>query len=192
MKPFSAGSWLTLLVLMPALAFAGVTVIKGVEHKDWPDKYDPYYKKYTKRYFGPAFDWRWFKAQGIAESNLKPNASSAAGALGIMQILPSTFDDLRKKNPHFTNIKTPQWNIAAAIYYDRMLYKRWKKTHPGDDRIAFTFASYNAGHGRMQRIIKKIKAEGESANKWSAVEPHAPGETRHYVRKIKGLMKGGG
>ncbi len=37
-------------------------------------RYDPYFSKYTKRYFGPAFDWTRFKAQAIAESNLNPDA----------------------------------------------------------------------------------------------------------------------
>ena len=55
-----------------------------------PDDYDRLFRKYTKHYFGPHFDWRWFKAQGIAESGLRPNAHSSAGAKGIMQILPAT------------------------------------------------------------------------------------------------------
>ncbi|MCK5784786.1 MAG: hypothetical protein KAH06_10080, partial [Desulfobacterales bacterium] len=37
-------------------------------------KYDGYFSKYSKRYFGPGFDWRYFKAQAIAESRLKANA----------------------------------------------------------------------------------------------------------------------
>ena len=31
-------------------------------------RYDPTFRKYSRRYFGPAFDWRYFKAQGFAES----------------------------------------------------------------------------------------------------------------------------
>ena len=34
-------------------------------------KYDKYFSKYSKRYFGPAFDWRYFKAQAVAESPLE-------------------------------------------------------------------------------------------------------------------------
>lgn len=40
------------------------------------DRYDDTFSKYSKRYFGPAFDWRIFKAQGMAESNLDPKARS--------------------------------------------------------------------------------------------------------------------
>src|SRR5687767_16022184 len=39
-------------------------------------QYDDTFRKYSKRYFGPAFDWTHFKAQAMAESNLDPNATS--------------------------------------------------------------------------------------------------------------------
>ena len=42
-----------------------------VHSDNWTDEYDRHFKKYSKRYFGPLFDWHWFKAQSIAESNLK-------------------------------------------------------------------------------------------------------------------------
>ena len=49
------------------------------------------FQKYAKRYFGPAFDWGFFKAQGMSESGLDTAARSRAGARGIMQLMPSTF-----------------------------------------------------------------------------------------------------
>ena len=92
--------------------------------KSWSTKYDTHFRKYAKRYFGPNVDWRWFKAQGIAESALQHKARSAVGAKGVMQIMPATFAEIRKKNPQFVNINEPRWNIAAGIYYDRYLYKK--------------------------------------------------------------------
>ena len=38
------------------------------------ERFDPIFKKYTKRYFGVGTDWHWFKAQGMAESDLTPGA----------------------------------------------------------------------------------------------------------------------
>ena len=103
------------LLILPSLVLAGA--IKHVRHPHWTDKYDRYFKKYAKHYFGAGFDWRWFKAQGIAESGLRAGAVSPAGAKGIMQIIPTTFEEIRAKNPHFRNIDDPQWNIAAVIYF---------------------------------------------------------------------------
>ena len=48
------------------------------------ERYDDLFKKYGKRFFGPGFDWRLFKAQAMAESNLSPTARSHCGARGIM------------------------------------------------------------------------------------------------------------
>ena len=62
------------------------------------DKFDDTFRKYTKRFFGPGYDWKHFKAQGLAESNLRPDARSYVGARGVMQIMPGTYSDLRKKD----------------------------------------------------------------------------------------------
>ena len=58
------------LVVVPTLQ------ARPLQSDKWTDKYDRHFKKYSKRYFGPHFEWRWFKSQGIAESNLKPDATS--------------------------------------------------------------------------------------------------------------------
>ena len=67
-------------------------------------RYDDIFKKYSKRYFGAPFDWRFFKAQGIAESELNANARSWVGARGIMQLMPSTFAAIASKRPEFRSI----------------------------------------------------------------------------------------
>ena len=65
-------------------AFSALSVqARPVETEKWSDQFDRHFKKYSKRYFGPHFEWRWFKSQGIAESNLNENASSPAGAKGV-------------------------------------------------------------------------------------------------------------
>ncbi len=177
--------WFLLLVLLPGMAFAGMVHYVGDSY--WSDSYDGYFRKYTKHYFGPHVDWRWFKAQGIAESGLSPKASSPAGAKGIMQILPATYEEIRSKNPHFSHIEEPRWNIAAGIYYDRMLYRKWKKGLPTEERLTFAMASYNAGYRNVLRAFRRAQKAGE-VKRWDQVAKHAPGETRHYVRRIRRLM----
>lgn len=124
-------------------------------------KYDKYFSKYSKRYFGANFDWHYFKAQAVAESNLIAKAKSRVGALGVMQIMPRTFDEITRKQPGIKgNRKQPRWNIAAGIYYDRMIWKAWKAERPFQDRINFMFGSYNAGKGNILKAQKIADKKG--------------------------------
>ncbi len=151
----------------------------------WTRDYDAHFRKYTKRYFGPHFDWRWFKSQGIAESGLDPDATSEAGARGVMQIMPATYREIRKQNPHFLDVQQPRWNIAAGIFYDRQLYDKWRTPPPGEERLYFAFGSYNAGYGRIFKAFRQVPEDAES---WHAVRPYVPSQTRHYVNRIQRLM----
>lgn len=183
MRGFGHLVWLAL----PALVFAAAAD-PGVRDKVWTGKYDQHFRKYAKHYFGPHVDWHWFKAQAITESNLDPVARGPAGGRGIMQVLPSTFAEIKGRNPHFLNIDEPRWNIAAGIYYDRQMYRQWNRDLPFDERLAFAFGSYNAGPGRILKAYKRVKTEKGEVREWSEVAPHAPGVTRHYVKRIRGLM----
>ena len=58
------------------------------------DRYDQTFRKYSKRYFGVGYDWRVFKAQAMAESEMNPDAKSWVGARGLMQLMPSTYKDI--------------------------------------------------------------------------------------------------
>lgn len=163
-------------------------------------KYDVYFKKYSKHYFGPAFDWRYFKSQAIAESNLNPNAKSHVGAKGIMQIMPKTFEEIKYKNPSIKGTsKQAKWNISAGIYYDRTIWKLWKARRSFSDRLAFMFGSYNAGKGNILKTQKIAENNGMNPNVWSSIEKslfkvtgqHSK-ETIGYVKKInrvKGVLK---
>ena len=167
-----------------------------VTSRKWTSKYDQYFKKYTKRYFGAGFEWKWFKAQAIAESNLKANARSWVNAKGIMQLMPKTFHEIKKKNPSFVDINEPRWNIASGIYYDRQLYKKWRAERPFKDKISFTFASYNAGFRNIVKAQKTAKNHGLNENLWHNIKSVAPKvsgwrhkETVGYVDKITKMMK---
>ena len=186
-----------LLLWCILIAFPVVTMSaahKHVKHKHWTKKYDHHFKKNSKHYFGPNIDWHLFKAQAIAESSLNSKAHSKAGAKGIMQIMPRTYKEIKKKQAHFGNINEPRWNIAAAIYYNRQLYKRWKKKDiPLKERMNFTFASYNAGFNRVLKARKKLvtqnKEHPDAIKIWKKVSPLTPPETRHYIRRINHLMQ---
>jgi membrane-bound lytic murein transglycosylase MltF len=156
------------------------------------DRYDPYFRKYTKRFFGPAFDWRVFKAQGMAESGLDTAARSRTGARGIMQLMPSTFEAIQSKAPDLVSIDDPEWNIAAGIRHNRMLWRSWGEAATPADQRQFMFASYNAGRSTILRAQAVARASKLDPRVWPSVEAVAirvrrwrQRETLRYLRAIE-------
>ena len=155
-------------------------------------KYDPIFRKYTRRYFGVGTDWRWFKAQGMAESDLTPGATSRVGARGIMQLMPATYGQIQSALPQFGAIDNPEWNIAAGILHDRDLWTLYSRDVHETERWAFMFAGYNAGEGTINRARKAASAARLVDTTWPSIESVAPkverwryAETLDYVRKIR-------
>jgi membrane-bound lytic murein transglycosylase F len=156
-------------------------------------RYDDYFRKYSKRWFGAPFDWRYFKAQGLAESELNAKAKSFVGARGIMQLMPSTFAAIASKRPEFRSIDDPEFNIAAGIMHDRWLWTVWQKRTTEEERHRFMFGSYNAGEGPILRACIAARGDHLSDAEWASIERVAPKidrwryrETLGYVRKIDG------
>lgn len=170
-------------------AFRGADSTRAVRRDQ--SRYDDYFKKYSKRYFGAPFDWRYFKAQGLAESELNASAKSFVGARGIMQLMPSTFALIASKRPEFRSIDDPEFNIAAGIMHDRWLWTVWQKRTPDEERHRFMFGSYNAGEGPILRACIAARGDHLSDAEWASIERVAPKidrwryrETLGYVRKI--------
>jgi membrane-bound lytic murein transglycosylase F len=159
----------------------------SVDSPRWSSDYDAHFRKYSKHYFGPFFDWRWFKAQAIVESRLDPRAQSPAGAIGVMQLKPSTFREIRRTNPQWVAIHDASYNIGAAIYYDHYLYQRaaWSSLER-EERWLFALAAYNAG---PTGILRAWNQTPRPVRVWSQVSPQAPPETRAYVAQIARLWK---
>ena len=159
-------------------------------------KFDQYFSKYSKRFFGPQFNWRYFKAQAIAESRLKESATSRAGAKGIMQIMPRTFDEIRSKNAYIKgSMEDPRWNIAAGIYYNKEIWNKWKPKRTVLDKINFMFGSYNAGRRNIIKAQNKAEARGLDPDRWSSIENTLPTvtgrrsrQTIGYVSKINNIV----
>lgn len=141
----------------------------------------PIFKKYSAMY---GFDWLLMGAQAFQESRLDNSVKSSAGAIGIMQLLPSTASD---KHVNIPNIKDEENNIHAGIKYMAWLRDTY---FTGDnlseiDKVHFALAAYNCGPGKVKRIRRAAKEKGLSPDKWFFnVEYLAPKETRGYVANI--------
>jgi membrane-bound lytic murein transglycosylase F len=161
------------------------------------EEYDPLFKKYSKRFFGVAFDWRIFKAQAMAESGLSPDAKSGVGARGIMQLMPTTFREIQTRNPELECIDHPEWNIAAGIGYDRSLWRLWTENPTLEERRNFMLGSYNAGRGTLLRAQNTAREKLLDHCVWRSIAEVAPSvkgwryrETLQYVTKIEANLAG--
>ena len=162
-----------------------------------PVDYDDTFRKYSKRYFGPVFDWRWFKAQGMAESNLDATARSRVGARGVMQLMPSTFRAIRSENAELTWIDDPHMNIAAGIEYDRKLWLLWEADSVMEHRASFMFGSYNAGRSTILRAQSHARRSKLDPLVWPSIRKVAPQvprwrhrETLEYIERIEAARGG--
>jgi soluble lytic murein transglycosylase len=117
-----------------------------------------------------------------AESKFDPR-TSAAGAQGLMQILPETARFLAHKSGASTfttaDLATPQVNIAYGSYYLRYLLNRYG----GDTTLAL--AAYNGGETNVDRWIAGARSAG---HRLSTSEIPFP-ETRAYVVKVLGKQR---
>ena len=162
------------------------------------ERYDDTFRKYSKRYFGPIFDWRLFKAQAMAESNLQTTARSWAGARGIMQLMPTTFHEIRSKNPEITGRwDRPEWNIAAGIAYSRQLWDGWTNDSVVEHLREFMLASYNAGRVTLLRAQQVARVQSLDPRLWPNIEKVAPAvprwrsdETLSYLERIFSNLSG--
>ena len=110
-------------------------------------------------------DWLLVVAQGYQESQLNQSKRSPAGAVGVMQIKPSTAAD---RNVGIKHVEVLENNIHASIKYMRFLQDRYFADEGLDplDRGLFTLAAYNAGPARVAKLRQKAKAAGLDPNQW--------------------------
>ncbi len=119
-----------------------------------------FFREYGDQY---GFDWLAVVAQAYQESGLNHNAKSRAGAVGIMQLLPSTAEYVG-----FPDVTEIESNIHAGVKY--VSYIRDKYFSDPEltevDRFAFTWAAYNAGPTKVRKMRERAKKMDLDPNKW--------------------------
>lgn len=143
------------------------------------------FREYGDKY---QFDWLMLGALAYQESQLDHSKKSGAGAIGIMQVLPSTAKD---SNVGISDIEKLENNIHAGTKYLRFMVDRYYSEEEMDDlnKGLFAFASYNAGPAKISRIRRQAAKEGLDPNVWfNSVELVAAKrigrETVQYVSNI--------
>lgn len=125
-----------------------------------PQDYEAYFKEASETY-GVATSI--LKSIAKAESNFNPSAVSKAGAIGIMQLMPSTAASLGVSNSY-----DARENIMGGAKYISQLLSRYQ------GNISLALAAYNAGTGNV--------------DKYGGIPPFT--ETQNYVQKVLSYMNG--
>ncbi|SFG22684.1 Transglycosylase SLT domain-containing protein [Lachnospiraceae bacterium C7] len=120
----------------------------------YPSNYEAYFSEAAKTY---NVNENLLKAIAKAESDFNANATSSAGAMGVMQLMPATAKSLGVSNPY-----NPRENIMGGAKYIAGLLEKYN----GNTSLAL--AAYNAGSGNVK--------------KYGGIPPFK--ETQNYVKKI--------
>jgi len=127
----------------------------------------PYIEAASAR-FGVPVEWieRVMRAESGGRTMLDGRPiTSHAGAMGLMQLMPGTWSEMRARLGLGSDPHSPRDNILAGTLYLRLMYDRFG--YPG------LFAAYNAGPARYAEHVRTGRA--------------LPGETRAYLASVAGV-----
>ena len=121
-----------------------------------------FFKKYADRY---DFDWLMIAAQAYQESGIDHSKRSPTGAIGVMQVLPSTAAD---PNVNIADIEKLENNIHAGVKYLRFLRDQYFENEPMDkfNKTLFSFAAYNAGPAKINKLREEARQSNLDPNVW--------------------------
>ena len=136
----------------------------------YPLRYEQIVRGHARHY---GLDPALLAAVIYQESKFDPGAQSRSGAIGLMQLTPSTAHGIAIRTGGFrfrtVDLLNPEINIRYGAWYLRNLFQKY-----GDERLVL--AAYNAGQGNVDRW----RAEGQSI---------AFAETRAYVDRVEDLKQ---
>ena len=169
----NAKKLLILLTAILLLIIVAICINKLMIKIFYKKEYSEYVSKYSQEY---NVDENLIYALIKAESNFEADAVSSRNAQGLMQLMPTTAEDVAKKNGiNLTeeNILEPDININIGTKYISILLNKY-------DCVEVALAAYNAGSGNVDKWIANgtIKADG------SDIENSPFKETNNYIRKI--------
>lgn len=161
-----------LLVIVIFLFFAAFRVVQKIYY---PLNYVRYIEKYSNKY---NVDPYLISAVIYEESRFRPAAYSKRGAIGLMQIIPSTASWI-SKYVYREKIKTsslyqPEKNIELGVWYLNYLEKKYGR----DDLV---LAAYNSGYKNVDKWLNKALIDGKSIDEIEITFT----ETRQFIDRVK-------
>ena len=179
MKHESKGSRRALVIAILAVVAIGIGfladfIITCFEKNAYPREYAEYVEAYAEQYGVPE---TLIFAVIRTESSFDSGAVSSAGAVGLMQMLPETFewltDEILFDHLESGMLYDPETNIKYGTYLLSRYYDRY-----GDWRLVF--AAYNGGPGNLDKWLEDPEySDGEGGLKKIPFR-----ETRNYVKKV--------
>ncbi len=114
------------------------------------------------------WDWRLLASMIYQESHFDPKAVSWAGAMGLMQIMPSTVKRYHVKDPF-----DPEENIRTGVRFLQWINSLFDETVLDDEeRIKFVLASYNTGQGHIKDAMRLAEKYGDDKTSWEVVKEY--------------------
>ena len=169
---FNVKTVLLILIAAIVLGLIASVLISLVERIIFREDYKELVFHYAEKYSVPA---ELVFAVIKAESDFDPNAKSHVGAIGLMQLLPSTAEWLAEEHlnesPLLVSLYIPSTNIRYGVYYLQYLFSKfgsWEKA----------IIAYNWGEGNFLRFIEE---HGYTEGNYNSIPVR---ETRNYVKKV--------
>lgn len=164
------------VITVAALAFVG---IKKVGTLIYPLRYKEYIKTYSQQY---DLDPLLIAAIIRTESKYHKDATSPKGAMGLMQITPSTgkwiAEQIGIEKYNTSSLYDPQTNIMMGCWYIDNLRKQFSE-------IRLVLAAYNGGRGNVEKWLRNIEYsfDGETLYKIPFKE------TKEYIERVETSYK---
>ena len=173
---------LVILIIVIAIAFGFLfdfictRIELGLHPK--PEEYAEFVEKYAQEYsVSEELVWAVIKT----ESGFDSSAVSNKGAIGLMQMMPSTFEwltnDILRDHHNSGMLYDPETNIRYGTYYLSRLYSRF-----GDWDTAI--AAYNGGEGNVSEWLADLRYSDDGKKLKIENIPDEFSETENYVKKV--------
>ncbi len=170
-------AFIAIVALSVAIGLFAEHIKLKIDLASHPREYSEFVEKYSFEYKVPE---KICYAVIKCESGFDSAAKSVAGAVGLMQIMPSTFEylcSLMGETHEVGMLYDPETNIRFGIYYLSILYERfgfWETA----------FAAYNAGPTRVDEWISAGKADDSGRLTEIPIT-----ETATYLERVTSAVK---